>query len=129
MIDYHLGKANVVADALSRKSMMALKALNTRLSVAQDGVLLAELHVKPILLQQIQEAQLRDEKLITVMGTVKEGKETDYELKGDGCRYYKSKICVPGDELKKSILKEAHSSFHVMHPGSTKMYHDLKAQY
>ncbi len=63
------------------------------------------------------------------MGKVKEGKETDYELKKDGCLYYKGRICVPGDEeLKKNILKEAHSSFHVLHPGSTKMYHVLKAQ-
>ncbi len=45
MIDYHLGKVNVVADALSRKSMMALRALNAQLSLAQDGVILAELLV------------------------------------------------------------------------------------
>ncbi len=64
------------------------------------------------------------------MDRVKERKKTDYELKGDGCLYYKGSICVPGDEeLKKIVLKEAHSSFHAMHPGSTKTYHDLKAQY
>ena len=28
VIDYHLGKANVVADALSRKSVQTLRALN-----------------------------------------------------------------------------------------------------
>ena len=33
------------------------------------------------------------------------------------------------DELKKSILKEAHSGSFAMHPGSTKMYQDLKASY
>ncbi len=64
------------------------------------------------------------------MSRIKEGKETDYELKGDGCLYYKGRICVLGDEkLKKNILKEAHISFYAMHPGSTKMYHDLKAHY
>ncbi len=57
VIDYHSGKANVAADALSRKSMMALRALNAWLSLAQDGIILAELLVKPCLLQQIQEAQ------------------------------------------------------------------------
>ncbi len=38
-----------------------------------DGTILAELCVNPSLLQQIQEAQIRDEKLITIMGSVKEG--------------------------------------------------------
>ncbi len=40
------------------------------------------------------------------MGKTQEGKQTDYELKGDGCLYYKGRICVLGDEeLKKNILK------------------------
>ncbi|KAA3461229.1 DNA/RNA polymerases superfamily protein [Gossypium australe] len=46
VIDYHPGKANVVADALSRKSLYALRAMNTRLSLPDDGSILAEL--KPI---------------------------------------------------------------------------------
>ena len=37
---------------------------------------------------------------------------------------------VPNDdELKKSILEEAHSGFFAMHPCSTKMYQDLKTSY
>ncbi len=77
---------------------------------------MAELLVKLSLLQQIQEAQLRNEKLLIVMGRTQEGKETDYELKGDECLYYKGRISVPEDEeLKKNILKEAHNSFHAMH--------------
>ncbi len=53
MIDYHPGKANVVADALSRKSIVALRSLNAHLSLARDGAILAALQVKPNLLQQI----------------------------------------------------------------------------
>ena len=37
MIDYHPGKANVVADALSRKSIQTLRALNAHLSLSDDG--------------------------------------------------------------------------------------------
>ncbi|KAJ9159672.1 hypothetical protein P3X46_025158, partial [Hevea brasiliensis] len=51
VIDYHPGKANLVADALSRKSITALRSLNARLSLAQDGAILAELQVRPNLLQ------------------------------------------------------------------------------
>lgn len=32
-------------------------------------------------------------------------------------------------ELKKQILKKAHHSRYTMHPGSTKMYHNIKQAY
>ena len=41
MIDYHPGKANVVADALSRKTMQTLRALNAQLSLIDDGTVVA----------------------------------------------------------------------------------------
>ncbi|KAA3473271.1 DNA/RNA polymerases superfamily protein [Gossypium australe] len=56
VIDYHLGKANGVADALSRKSLFALRAMNTRLSLSEDGLVIAELKARPTFLQQICEA-------------------------------------------------------------------------
>ena len=44
--------------------------------------------------------------------------------------YYRDRVCVPNDdELKKSILEEAHKGSFSMHPGSTKMYQDLKTSY
>ena len=46
VIDYHPRKANVVADALSRKSMQMLRALNAQLSVSDDGIVMAELIVR-----------------------------------------------------------------------------------
>ncbi|KAG8489018.1 hypothetical protein CXB51_016941 [Gossypium anomalum] len=51
IIDYHPRKANVVADALSRKSLLALLAMNTRLSLSDDGSILAELKAKLMFLQ------------------------------------------------------------------------------
>jgi hypothetical protein len=33
------------------------------------------------------------------------------------------------DALKKKILDEAHTSWYSIHPGSTKMYHDLRQQF
>ena len=47
MIDYHLGKANVVDDALSRKSIQTLRALNAHLSVSDDGIVMVELIARP----------------------------------------------------------------------------------
>ena len=51
-------------------------------------------------------------------------------MKEDGSLYYKDRVCVPNDsELKKVILEEAHNGSLAMHPGSTKMYQDLKVSY
>ncbi|KAA3487590.1 DNA/RNA polymerases superfamily protein [Gossypium australe] len=61
--DYHPGKANVVVDALSRKSLYALRVINTRLSLSDDGLILAELKAKPVFLQQICVAQKCDTEL------------------------------------------------------------------
>jgi len=67
---------------------------------------------------------------MTTVSKISEGKATDYEVKADWYLYYKGRLCVPDDgELKASILKEAHTSIYAMHPGSTKMDHDLKLQY
>ena len=56
MIDYHPGKANVVADALSRKSMQMLRALNAHLSLTDDGEIVVELIARPDLLNRVLEA-------------------------------------------------------------------------
>ena len=50
MIDYHPEKANVVVDALSRKSVQTLRALNAHLSLLDDGAIVVKLIAKPDLL-------------------------------------------------------------------------------
>ncbi|KAG8481481.1 hypothetical protein CXB51_026332 [Gossypium anomalum] len=64
VIDYHPGKANIVADALSRKSLFALRALNTSLALSDDGFILAELRAKLMFLEEIFEAQKNDSELL-----------------------------------------------------------------
>jgi hypothetical protein len=40
------------------------------------------------------------------------------------------RICVPDNkDLKDAILKEAHDTLYSIHPGSTKMYQDLKERF
>ena len=46
-IEYHPGKANVVADTLSRRTVSDLRAMFARLSLYDDSSLLAELQVRP----------------------------------------------------------------------------------
>ncbi|KAA3473973.1 ty3-gypsy retrotransposon protein [Gossypium australe] len=78
VIDYHPGKANVAADALSRKSFCALQAMSTQIDLYDDDLVLAELK---------------------------------------------------NSELIQLILNKADNSRLTIHPGSTKMYNDLKQFY
>jgi len=48
----------------------------------------------------------------------------------DGTLRYKGRLGVPNlNGLRERILAEAHTSRYSVHPGSTKMYHDLKEVY
>ena len=130
MIDYHPGKANVVANALSRKSMQTLRALNTQLSLTDDGTVVAELIARSNVLNQVLEAQKNDEKFFSIVKQIGDDKETDFTVNENGVLYYKDRVCVPDDkDLRKAILEEAHSGFFAIHPGSTKMYQDLKMSF
>ena len=130
VIDYHPEKANVVADALSRKSIQTLQALNAHLSLSDDGTVVAELITRPSLLNRVLEAQKKDEKITVVINQIGNGKETEFTVNENGVLYYKDRVCVPDcNDLRKSILEEAHSGPFAIHPSSTKMYRDLKMSF
>ena len=130
MIYYHPGKANVVADALSRKTMQTLRALNAKLSLTDDGIVVAELIARSSLLNQVLEAQKKDENIYAIISQIGNGKEIEFTVNENGVLYYKDRVCVPNDnDLRKSILEEAHSGSFSIHPSSTKMYQDLKMSF
>ena len=56
IIDYYPEKANVVANALSRKAMVTLLIHHSEWRVVSDGVILAQLKAQPVLKQMIIDA-------------------------------------------------------------------------
>ncbi|KAE8736307.1 putative ATP binding protein [Hibiscus syriacus] len=82
-IEYHPGKANVVADALSRKAILDLRALFANLSLFDDNSLLAELQVKPTLAEEIKAKQLLDNSLLPIIEQVKQGSSLEYTVDQD----------------------------------------------
>ena len=130
IIDYHPGKANVVADALSRKMIYALSLKDFDWRFDYDGALLNQLRVIPDLKQMIVNAQKNDTKLQEIVQLVNTGDMTDYAIDESGGLLYKSRLCVPNDmDLRKKILYECHNTVFTMHPGGNKMYQDMKQYY
>ena len=87
-IEYHPGKANVVADALSLRTVSNLKAMFACLSLYDDGSLLAKLQVRPTQVDEIKEKQSRDESLVSRFWQVKNGDTSKFRLSSEGVLCY-----------------------------------------
>ena len=110
--------------------MVELRELGVELGMHVSGALFASFQLRPILVDQILEAQLEDTYLMSMRRKVEEGEQPDFAIRDDGALVIGSRLCVPAaEELKGQILGEAPSSAYSMHPGSTKMYLTLKEYY
>ncbi|KAD7478106.1 hypothetical protein E3N88_01242 [Mikania micrantha] len=116
---YHPGKANVVADALSRKTEHpAIRVKSYSLVITPD------------FLNELKDAQkegLKEENVgfERIFGQVKSLEENEFGIK---IRFGRMWVPRNGD-IRSRILDEAHKSRYSIHPGATKMYQDLRKDY
>ncbi|XP_070045325.1 uncharacterized protein [Nicotiana tomentosiformis] len=146
---YHLGKVNVVADTLSRKadrmgslafilageSPLAIDVQDlanrfVRLDIMEPSRVLACVVSQSSLFERIKGLQYDDPHLLVLKDMVLRGGFKKVTIGDDGVLWIQGRICVPNvDGLRELILEVAHSSWYSIHPGATKMYHDLKPHY
>jgi hypothetical protein len=139
-VHYHLGKANVVADALSRKvhyNHLELKPASDPLceemrrlimEVVEQGNLYA-LAAESNLYDRIVTAQRNDEDIQIIKQKLAEGdpKYACFQKDHKDVIWFGKRLVVPvNPEIKKTIFDEAHMSKFSVNSSSTKMYQDLK---
>ncbi|GKE54353.1 putative reverse transcriptase domain-containing protein [Tanacetum coccineum] len=115
-IRYHPGKANVVADALSRKERVKSKRVRAMNMTLQSSI-------KDRILAAQKEAS--DESV-----GLQKGLDEMIEQRSDGTLYYLDLIWVSlKDDVKTLIMDEAHKSKYYVHPRADKMYYNLRDRY
>jgi hypothetical protein len=142
-VHYHPCKANVVADALSRKAYCHCLSIETfndtlynqmrklNLEIIPQGSLNL-ISIESTLQDRIIMLQLHDKgiKIIKLKLSQGEAKYKCFHTDHQGVLWFNNRIVVPKDhQLRKQILDEAHLSKFSIHPGSTKMYQDLRQNF
>jgi hypothetical protein len=115
-VHYHPGKANVIADALSRKAHCNyLPAVRLTGEESSTRVLpdlsLFNITLMPTLRDEIIAAQKNDEGMSHIKKRMQEGdsKVACFREDAEGTLWFKERLVVPKKEaLKKKILDEAH---------------------
>ncbi|KAJ9541664.1 hypothetical protein OSB04_028170 [Centaurea solstitialis] len=116
---YHPGKANVVADALSRKTEHApLRISHLKMAVTTSFV---------DLVLRAQEEASREE---NQNGERIRGQMAALVRDGRGLLTRFGRVWVPrAGTARQTLLEEGHKSRFSIHPGATKMYRDLRTGY
>ncbi|GKB98980.1 putative nucleotidyltransferase, ribonuclease H [Tanacetum coccineum] len=118
-IRYHPGKANVVADALSRKERLKPRRVRAMAMTIQTGMR-----------EKIQAAQSEAFKQENILAESLHSVDQQMEKKEDESLCFMDHIWVPlVGGVRTVIMDEAYKSKYFVHPRADKMYHDLQDMY
>jgi len=140
-VHYHPGKVNIVANALSHKAhcncltvmpkdiTLCQELENLGIEMISQGSL-ASLKIDFNLEAQIIEAQKEDKGKKYFKEKISNRAPIDFKVDDAGVIWFKNRLVVPKvPELRQQILDEAHTTRYSIHPGSNKMYQDLKQRF
>jgi hypothetical protein len=86
--------------------------------------------LEPTLEQDINKGQKDDAKINEIRQLMIDGKGPDFREVVEGVVWFKDRLCVPNvKSIQELILKEAHETTYSIHPGSEKMYQELKKRF
>ena len=85
----------------------------------------------PSLLSRVIKSQGQDVEISSIRDRVQSGTgDEGWAIHTDGSLRYRGQVVVHQlTDLRVEILREFHCSCFAVHPGGTKMYHDLRRQY
>nr|XP_009795414.1 PREDICTED: uncharacterized protein LOC104242113 [Nicotiana sylvestris] len=108
-----------------------LSSLGVRLADSIEGGIIVHNRAESSLVAEVKEKQYNDPLLAQLKEEIYELKTTTFSSSmDDGTLRYQGCLCVLDiDDLRGRIMVEAYTSKYSVHPGSTKMYHDLKGIY
>jgi hypothetical protein len=87
------------------------------------------MEVKPMLEDLIRKERHLDAKTRGLAEKASKEQLPDLRTDEKGALWFRNRLCVSKGEVREIVLDEAHNSAYSIHPGSTKMYLDLKARY
>ena len=100
------------------------------LSVTNIGTMLAHVQVHSSLVEEVKQSQQDDDFCQRKKTQVEQGLSEGFRIDDDGTLWLNGRLVVPlTRDIRNRLLEVAHSSSYTMHPGSTKMYFDLRILY
>ncbi|KAD4585657.1 hypothetical protein E3N88_23258 [Mikania micrantha] len=104
--------------------------MNIGFQVGNSDGYLAKFQIESDLISRIKETQKEDGALWAITENLEIGKQSEFRIDENGVIWCGKRLCVPDNAaLRESLLSEAHSSPFSIHPGSTKMYRDLRQHF